>query len=59
MPVYADPTLLDGISPALRKRMQGKNCFNFKSIEPELFKEIGQLIDTGVKTFEKAGKFKK
>ena len=59
VPVYADPSLLDGISPALMKRMQGKNCFNFKSIEPELFKEMGQLIDAGVKAFETAGKFKK
>ncbi len=58
VPVYADPSLLDDISPALKKRMQGKNCFNFRSIEPELFKEMGQLIDTGVKAFEKAGKFK-
>ena len=58
VPVYADPSLLDDISPALRKRMQGKNCFNFKSVEPELLKEMGQLIDTGVKAFEKAGKFK-
>lgn len=58
MPVYADPTLLDSISQALRKRMQGKSCFNFTSIEPQLFEEMGQLIDTGVKAFEKAGKFK-
>lgn len=29
MPVYVRPSLLEGISPALRKRMQGKSCFNF------------------------------
>lgn len=28
-PVYLDPSLLDGISDTLRKRMQGKSCFNF------------------------------
>lgn len=28
-PVYLDPALLDEISDALRKRMQGKSCFNF------------------------------
>lgn len=28
-PVYLDPSLLDEISDALRKRMQGKSCFNF------------------------------
>ena len=28
-PAYLDPSLLDGISGTLRKRMQGKSCFNF------------------------------
>ena len=28
-PVYLDPSFLDGISDSLRKRMQGKSCFNF------------------------------
>lgn len=59
VPVYADPSLLDGISPALRNRMQGKNCFAFKKPEPELLAELGKLIETGVKAFETAGKFKK
>jgi len=59
VPVYVDPSLLDAISPALRKRMQGKNCFSFKKLEPELIAELGTLIDTGVKAFDMAGKFKK
>lgn len=28
-PVYLDPSLLDAMSDGLRKRMQGKSCFNF------------------------------
>lgn len=28
-PVYIDPSLLTDISSDLRKRMQGKSCFNF------------------------------
>ena len=43
MPVYEDPGLLDGISDGLRKRMQGKSCFNFTAIEPSLFKELEGL----------------
>ena len=43
MPLYEDPTLLDGISDALLKRMQGKSCFNFKADEPTLFKELDAL----------------
>jgi hypothetical protein len=31
MPLYMCKPLTDTISPALRKRMQGKTCFNFKT----------------------------
>lgn len=46
-PAYTDPALLDGISPALRKRMQGKSCFNFKTMDEALLVELEQLIDAG------------
>src|SRR5262249_42816868 len=37
MPIYMCPALTKSISPALKKRMQGKTCFNFKAQpEPEL-----------------------
>jgi hypothetical protein len=32
MSVYACPDLLRGMSPELKKRMQGKSCFNFKRV---------------------------
>ncbi|MGK3966240.1 hypothetical protein WMF38_18905 [Sorangium sp. So ce118] len=43
MPVYTNPELLGGIGPELRKRMQGKSCFNFKTNEPALFAELAAL----------------
>ncbi|MFY7838041.1 MAG: hypothetical protein ACOVQ0_17365 [Novosphingobium sp.] len=43
MPLYAQPALLDGTSPELRKRMQGKSCFNFKKVEDDLFTELATL----------------
>ncbi|MDH5821886.1 hypothetical protein QFW77_02605 [Luteimonas sp. RD2P54] len=43
MPVYEDPGLLAGTSDALRKRMQGKSCFNFSTGDPQLFKELDAL----------------
>ena len=49
MPVYALPRLLDGMSPALKKRMQGKACFNFTSIDPEQAKELAALTKAGIK----------
>lgn len=43
MPVYAFPDLLDGISPELKKRMQGKSCWNFKVVDEALLKELAAL----------------
>lgn len=44
MPLYALPSLRDGVPPDLEKRMQGKSCFNFKKVEPELFDRLERLI---------------
>jgi hypothetical protein len=54
MPVYMYPELLKDISPELRKHMQGKSCFNFKKVEPELFKELSKLTKLSVKHFRAA-----
>lgn len=43
MPLYALSALLDGTSPELRKRMQGKSCFNFKKADADLFAELTTL----------------
>jgi hypothetical protein len=51
MPVYMFPELLNGISPELQKHMQGKSCFNFKKVEPELFEELSELTRKGVERF--------
>ena len=55
MPVYVNPSLLDTISDSLKKRMQGKSCFNFKVIEPELFKELASLTEAGYQSYVKRG----
>lgn len=47
MPVYVEPSLLDGISPELRRRMQGKSCFNFRSVDEGLFAELAELTRRG------------
>jgi hypothetical protein len=54
MPVYAYPELLDNISPALKKRMQGKSCFNFTKVDEETLKELGTLTKKGFEAFKKA-----
>lgn len=53
MPVYVNPKLLYGISTRLKKRMQEKSCFNFKSIDNELLGELKQLTKAGVELFKK------
>jgi hypothetical protein len=55
MPVYACPDLLKEISPALKKRMQGKSCFNFTQVDEKLFKELADLTEQGYKRFKKEG----
>lgn len=52
-PVYMFPDLLQNISPALKKRMQGKSCFNFKEVDPGLFRELKQLAKKGFDRFKK------
>jgi hypothetical protein len=53
MPVYMYPDLLEGISPELKKHMQGKSCFNFKKVEPELFEELANLAEKSYARFQK------
>jgi len=51
MPVYACPELLDDMSAELKRRMQGKSCFNFTSPDEKLFKELAQVTKKGFSKF--------
>lgn len=55
MPVYLQPSLLQGISPALAARMQGKSCFNFTSLEPSLLAELASLTKAAYASFQRQG----
>jgi hypothetical protein len=55
MPVYAFPDLLVGISPELKRRMQGKSCFNFTHVDEMLFMELEQLTERGYERFKQEG----
>lgn len=53
MPLYMCPELVGSMSPALKKRMQGKTCFNFKhEPEPELLNELKDLATAGVAAWD-------
>lgn len=55
MGVYAFPALLKTLSKDLKARMQGKSCFNFKSVDPALFAELEDLTVRGFAAFKQAG----
>ena len=52
MSVYTSPELLKGMSPELKKRMQGKSCFNFKTVDQDCFAELRRLTAAGLKKFK-------
>jgi hypothetical protein len=51
MPVYGSSGLAATISPELRKRMQGKSCFNFTTVDDRLFAELADLAARGIPGF--------
>lgn len=55
MPVYVQPELLQSISSDLRARMQGKSCFNFKTIDLELLRELTALTLAGYESYQQQG----
>ena len=55
MPVYVKPELLDGLSPELKARMQGKSCFNFTVAEKPLLRELAGLTKAAFASYQEQG----
>lgn len=54
VPLYMCAELTGNISTALKKRMQGKACFNFRNNpDPELMVELRRLTGAAVKQWSK------
>jgi hypothetical protein len=51
MCAYCNPKMMASMSPALKKRKQGKSCFNFKAPDDVLFAELEQLTKSGAEWF--------
>jgi len=51
MSVYVSPQEMKKLSSELKKRMQGKSCFNFKSVDELLFRELAKLTKAGAAKF--------
>ena len=54
MPVYVFPNLLDGIGD-LRKRMQGKSCFNFRTLGNDQVARLPALARAGYERYRDEG----
>jgi hypothetical protein len=53
MPLYTCEVLTNAVSPALKKRMQGKSCFNFKTPpDAELIADLKRLTAASVKLWD-------
>lgn len=55
MCVYMEADLLDAMSPELRKRMQGKSCFNFTKVDDGLFDELSAITAKGRELYAAQG----
>jgi hypothetical protein len=55
MPVYVWPELLEEVSDSLKRRMQGKSCFNFTSADAALLHELALLTRKGFDRYREAG----
>ena len=53
MPIYMFPDLLEDISDLLKKRMQGKSCFNFTAMNDTLDTELAQLTTKSFQRLQK------
>jgi hypothetical protein len=55
-PVYTWPDLLDDVSPALRKRLQGsRTAFSFAVVDETLLAELETLVERAFRRYVKAG----
>ena len=57
MALYCFPEMKKSISPELKKRMQGKQCFNFVEPDSKLFSELAKLAVEGARRFREIKDF--
>lgn len=51
LPLYMHPELNKKVSPELKKRMQGKACFNFREPDLALFEQLEELTKAGLEKY--------
>lgn len=48
MSVYAQPEVAESMSAELRRRMRGRSCFNFTTIDEPLFEGLARIAHGGL-----------
>lgn len=56
LPLYMNPPLNNLVSAELKRRKQGKACFNFTTVDPALFAELADLTRVSFDSFKKLAK---
>lgn len=51
-PIYSHPDSFKHISEGLKKFLKGKSCFNINKSTPQLFKEIEEVLKSGIKKYK-------
>jgi hypothetical protein len=49
------PSVHASVSKALKARMQGKTCFNFRSLDDAAIKELDSITSSSLAAFKEAG----
>lgn len=57
MPLYTHAALVERLSPALKKRLQGKSCLNFKAVDEALFEELAAITEAAARLYSKPLEF--
>jgi len=52
IPIYMNPALQSAVPPGLKKRMHGKSCFNFTSIDGQQLQELAALTEQAIASFK-------
>jgi hypothetical protein len=47
MPIYSHPDSFEDLPPSLRKKLTGKSCFHFKTVDAETLDAVGAMLDRG------------
>ena len=58
VPVYMFPDLVGTHAPELKKRMQGKGCFNFQTYDPDAARALKALLKAGIERTRTSPMFK-